>query len=177
MLWLNGFPLPPSVNSSLIPVIGKTALNNKGKRYWKGRMMKTKVAHDFTWEVLAWKQKNLSAVNAIRKEIFELKKATESAGRVFALRVDCYFVFHVERILTVNNLPEGIDADNRLKPCWDAIKMILSIDDRHFFAGQCEKLTTLTKESECSIIKISQMTPRTHQEIRAQMLQDSKQGS
>lgn len=177
MIWINGFPLPHSVNDGMIPVIGKTAISGQGKRYYKGRMVKTKIAHSFTWECLEWKRKNLAAVNALRKEIFDLKKSTEAAGKVFALRVDCFFVFHVERLLTVNNLPEGIDADNRLKPCWDAVKMILSIDDRHFFAGQCEKLTTLTKESECSIIKISQMTPRTHQEIRAQMLRESKQGS
>ena len=81
--------------------------------------------------------------------------------------------FHVEHLLDANNRTKPIDADNRLKPCLDAISRILDLDDRFFFASSCEKVFVPSKElKECSVIKITPMMPRTAPEIRALIQRD-----
>jgi Holliday junction resolvase RusA-like endonuclease len=83
--------------------------------------------------------------------------------------VDNYFALEDSRLWTVNNLPQQIDADNRLKPCRDALSTLLGIDDKHFFSGYFEKVSTNSKELECSAIRISLMTPRSLQDLREQI--------
>lgn len=169
MIWINGFPLPPSVNEYLMPVAGKVKINQKtGKPYRAGHFVKTPIHKQFMDDCYLWRLKNNAAFWQIHAAIHKHKQLVESRGEHFALRVDAFFVFHVERVFsTKNSLIERIDADNRLKPCRDALSNLLEIDDKHFFAGGCEKVTTQAKELECSILRISPMRPRTLEEIKA----------
>lgn len=121
-----------------------------------------------------WRSHNLKAFNNIQALLHNTHKQAQANGQSFALRVDCYFVFHVERIFTVNGKLERLDADNRLKPARDAIATLLDLDDKYFFAGLCEKVTTRSKESECTLIRIEQMIPRTLEQIQYQILTEQK---
>lgn len=174
MIWITGFPLPPSVNEYLMPVAGKWVINKRGKRYQQGRWVKTDIHRAFMDQCYLWRSQHITSFHKIQQAIHKAKKNTEDMGQRFALKVDCYFVFHVERIYTVNNKVERLDADNRLKPCRDALANILELDDKYFFAGSCEKVTTRSKESECSMIRMDQMIPRTMEQIKSQMLQEQK---
>lgn len=171
-VWINGFPLPPSVNSSLIPVVGKVGRDKNQKPIYRARMIESKEHRTFLKECKQWGFRNRNGLAAITQEIRAYKEHCEKSGVVFALKVDCYFVFHVERLITVNKKSEQIDADNRLKACWDGVSDILGIDDKAFYAGHCEKVTTLSKELECSMIKISPMHPRTYEQIKSIMLKE-----
>jgi len=167
--WLNGFPLPPTVNKSLMPIAGKVKFTSKGKPYRQGRMVKTKESKQYVQRCLQWALMNNEAVSRMKASLHDHRNAQNASGEKFALRVDCWFVFHVER-LNHENAP---DADNRLKPCLDALKMVLELDDVHYFASSSEKVSTTKKEQECTIIRITPMTPRTVDQIRAQMMNEA----
>lgn len=169
MIWIDRFPLPPSVNEYLMPVAGRWTTDKKGRSYRKGRWVKTDLHRKYVDACWIWARTNRIAFDTVQSKILDMKKDCEFRGKPFALRVDCWFVFHVERVFTEAGLPHRIDSDNRLKPCRDALAEILGIDDKYFFAGHCEKVTTRSKELECSIIRVVQMTPRTLEEIKALM--------
>ncbi len=171
MIWIQGFPLAPSVNEYLIPVPGKWAITKNGRQYQKGRFVKSKVHRNFLDQCYLWRSLNLTAFNRIHTL---LHNAHKHAGNTFALRVDCFFVFHVERIFTVNGKIEQLDADNRLKPTRDALATLLDLDDKFFFAGLCEKVTTPKESNQCAIIRIEQMIPRTLDQVKAQMAMEQR---
>lgn len=145
--WLSNFPLAPSVNRWLNS-------NKKGQFYksaiWRSYRSKT----DWYW------LQHRRALDILSER---LKSAIKTGDR---LRVDCYFVFHVERIHLV-------DPDNFLKASLDSLAGILGIDDSFFYAGHREKVTTANEDPECAMIRISTMRPRTQGEIRALVDQDS----
>lgn len=172
MIWLDKFPLPPSVNEYLMPVAGKWVIGKRGQRYQQGRWVKTDVHRKYMDDCYLYKASNQRAFENLKQHLDSMRYKMAKDGLSFCLKVDCYFVFHVERIFTKAGEIKELDADNRLKPCRDALSKLLEIDDRHFFDGVCEKVTTRTKESECTIIRISPMVPRTLEEIREQMKQN-----
>lgn len=166
MIWVKNFPLPPSVNEYLFAAVSKTQkVNKKGKAYYQGRLVKSQVHRNYTAECQWWAKLNLASWEPIRDQLQTLKKETEGRKQPFALRVDCYVAFHVERIFTVNFKCEPLDANNRLKPLLDGLVAILGIDDKHFFSGDCQKVYCETKELECTTLRISTMRPRSLTEI------------
>lgn len=166
MIWIVNFPLPPSVNDYLMPVAGGWSVNKKGRKYQKGRWVKTEPHKLYMQRCHEWKLLNGEAWYKIRAELkAQVLKARQERRRV-AFQVDTYFAFHDERIWTVNNIPERLDADNRLKPCRDALADILEIDDKYFFSGFFEKVSTKTKEEECTYMRITPMIPRTLESIK-----------
>lgn len=78
----------------------------------------------------------------------------------YMLHVDFYFVVHKPRILTKDGFAMSFDVDNRLKPMLDGFKRIIQTDDKHFFKCTEEKISTDTKESECTIAILKIMHPR-----------------
>jgi Holliday junction resolvase RusA-like endonuclease len=95
----------------------------------------------------------------------------------FSLRVDTYFVFEKKRIISKNNKVMKLDADNRLKPLRDAISHVLEIDDKHFFAGECEKVFTDLKDNECAMIRLQYMSPRSLDEVLNLMRTDRERNA
>lgn len=158
-IWLVKFPLPPSENTRLFAV--------------RSRMVKSKVHRQYTDLCHLWANHNQKAFDDIRNQLLDKMMECHQAGRHFALRVDCYFVFEHSRIYTQANALEKLDADNRIKAALDGLSSILGIDDRHFFASSCEKLTTHSKDLECSVLKISQMSPRTLEDLKKQIRTES----
>lgn len=168
-IWIVNFPLPPSVNEYLMPIAGPTARNKKGKLYKTGRFVKTEPHRIYRKMCEQWKTLNMLAFETIQKELHEkVERAKEEKKRI-GFMVDTYFIFEESRIWTKENTPQRLDADNRLKPCRDALSEILGIDDKYFFSGFFEKLSTQEKDKECTIIRIRQMTPRTLQSLRMEI--------
>ena len=163
------FPLPPSVNDYLMPVAGKVKINKYGKPYRAGHLTKTKIHDDFWKECVRWHLSAVPEMARIRAKIMEAKRESEARGELFALRVDMYFVFHVDRLISNRLDSKKLDRDNRIKPATDAISKLLLIDDKYFYAGFSEKVTTENKENECTIIQITQTSPRTLQDVMDQM--------
>lgn len=166
-LWLVNFPLPPSVNEYLMPVAGNWAVNKNGKQYRKGRWVKTKVHTDYVNRCHHWRLINRAGFDQARDLITKEVDDARMLKLPIAYRVDCYFAFEYGRIWTKDNQPQEIDSDNRLKPCRDALAKILGIDDKYFFSGFFEKVTTNSKDSECTILKISRAEPRTLEQIQS----------
>lgn len=160
IFWLNGFPLPPSVNLHLIPVAGKPQFTANGKVRRPTRMIKSPQHRRYAKDCEDWHQMNIPSIDLMREEILEYKSKCKM--NEFALRIECYFVFHEEQMWSKNHAP---DADNRLKPCLDQVKKILDLDDVLYFASISEKVYASQKESECSIIRISPMVPRSQKQI------------
>lgn len=171
-IWLTNFPLPPSVNEYLMPIAGGWATSKTGKTYRKGRWVKTKIHTDYVKHCELWAKKNAQGFNSISNDLKKaVMEARENKKRI-CFRVDAYFIFHEPRIWTVNNIPEQLDADNRLKPCRDALAKILDIDDKYFFSGFFEKVTAPSKDQECTFIRITETIPKDIQDIRSLIKKD-----
>lgn len=170
IVWLTNFPVPPSVNEYLVPVASnKYALDRRGKPYQKAHFVKSDIHRQYLQRCYEWRAYHNVSFGKIQAQLHAALMRSRAERKPFALRVDHYFAFEYDRIWTVNNIAQQLDVDNRLKPCRDALAELLGIDDKYFFSGYFEKLTTRSKELECSIIRISQATPRTLAEIKAMM--------
>lgn len=163
LIWLVNFPLPPSVNQLYQP--------------FRGRMVKTKHHRQYIDLCILWGRSNQKAVTDISMKLRHMKLEAEMQKVRFCLEVHCMFAFEQSRLFTVNNKNEQLDADNRLKPCLDGLKEVLGIDDKIYFRASSEKVTTYSKESECTIIKIAQMRPRTLAELYQEIMQARSQAS
>lgn len=170
MIILYNFPLPPSVNEYLVPVVSnKYSFDKKGKPYRKAHFVKSDIHRNYLKRCQEWKFHNNLNWLEVQRRLQEIKKQAQDSRKQFALRMDHYFAFEKSRLWTVNNLAQQIDCDNRMKPCRDAVANLLDIDDKYFFSGFIEKVSAPTKEAECTIIKITLMTPRTLEQVQAQM--------
>lgn len=160
---IDAIPLPPSANKMYDPIaIKRKAKDGFGVRVGVGRMRSAELNH-FKLQCMNLRNQNLAAFKKIHTQMLQWMM------QGYTLRVDTYFVFHVERVWTKNRKPEQIDADNRRKPAQDSIADMIGLDDKWFFAGEIEKATCIKKESECSIIVIKPFKPRTLEQIRASL--------
>lgn len=155
MIWLAGCPLPPSVNEYLMVI--------------RGRLVKSPVHREYTGKWQMWALRNRATFEPIKAHLHDIVKRMEVLKRPVAFQVDCFFAFEHSRIFTLNGKIQQLDANNRLKPALDGLVSVLDIDDKYFFAGNCEKISTPTKDSECSMMRIVPMKPRTLQEVRSIM--------
>ncbi|CAB4149777.1 Crossover junction endodeoxyribonuclease, RusA-like [uncultured Caudovirales phage] len=177
MIWLVNFPLPPSVNEYLMPVAGRWSIDKKGKSYRKGHFVKTKLHSDYLDRCKRWRMQHKTAWEKIQYELIHMQDLARLGRQPFALRVDCFFAFEHSRLWTQTGEVQSIDSDNRLKPCRDALAKLLGIDDKYFFSGFFEKVSTRSKELECSILRISQMTPRTLDDLKTQIKMENSPAS
>lgn len=178
MFWITDFPLPPSVNSYLMPVAGKTKFSARTKRhYTQGRLVKTKEHIDYEKRATYWILENREQVERIKEKIFFAHKASENDGLPFVLKVDLYFCFEHSRVLTVNNKIMQRDVDNFAKPAVDQLKKVFGIDDKHIFFLHLEKITAKNKDEECVIVRVSVSKPRTKQQIQDQIRSETSEPS
>lgn len=147
--------------------MGKPTFNPAtGKLGASGRLIKTQIHRDYQSTCERWALQNREAVRRAASELRDIKVRYDADSLPFALKIDCYFVFKRERIFTVNQKCLQIDANNRLKPLLDALVNVLGIDDKHYFAGNCEKVTALPTQAEGTFVRIGLMAPRTYAEIQ-----------
>lgn len=141
------FPLPPSANTHLVPA--------------RGRLIKSSTHRDYAKQCEIWRLANLTFVREASQALNEIKVALEKHKKVFALQVDCYFVFEHKRLFTVHNKVQQLDCNNRIKPVLDGLVKVLGIDDKHYFSGASEKISAQSKHDERTVIRITPMSPRT----------------
>lgn len=160
-IWLS-LTLPPSSNEAYeinVTRVGK--VNKKGKSYmgFKTSRRRSDKLMFFQMQCASYKNSNLNRVSAIRKKICEW------IAQGYVVRLDTWFVFERSRIWTKDHQAQTLDADNRRKPLQDGLSNILDIDDKWFFSGNVEKVTCTSKDSECTIIRISPQRPRSLEDI------------
>lgn len=158
-IWIMNFPLPPSVNEYLVPI--------------RGRLVKSQVHRRYQTTCFQWASVNRQALNGIVASITRGLADIESREGRVGLRVDCWFAFSEDRLFTKTDKAKSIDANNRLKPLLDGLVQVTGIDDCLFFAGNCEKVVTTSKETECTVLKIEPMRPRSLDQIRQMMRQET----
>jgi Holliday junction resolvase RusA-like endonuclease len=96
----------------------------------------------------------------------------------FVLSVECFFVFHVEQLITLPKngtvgKVQSNDADNRLKGCLDGLAKVLDLDDKYFFAVHSEKILTRDRAEECAMVRIRPTQIKTVDLIRKMITEDS----
>lgn len=155
-MWITDFPLAPSVNSYLMPVVIKG----------QTRLVKKKIHREFLDQCHRWASDNKKEVDQIRKSLQRQLAIAKKESRQFALAVEMYFVFGKGPRVSNN------DADNRVKPTLDAIVSIFGIDDRYVYSGLYEKVSATDGGQECTILRINQTTPRLQTQVH-QMIQES----
>lgn len=164
MLWIEKLPLPPSANEMYeTRAFRKKKISKKTGDIYTG-IVTSKYKSDsltiFQLQCKDFRNRNLSKVYQIR----EILMKWISQG--FVLRVDSWFAFEHSRIWTKDGQPQVLDADNRRKALQDGLATILDIDDKWFFSGNVEKVTTTSKDYEQCLIRITPVKARTLQEIQ-----------
>ncbi len=129
MFIFHKYPLPPSSNDLYASV--------------RGRLIKTKVARLYDYEVQNYYLNHLKMMNDIKDFVKDKM-----------IGVDCTFVFHKKRIISLENKIKKLDASNRLKICHDTLSKILDIDDKQIIRGTFEKATCDDINEEQVIISI-----------------------
>lgn len=148
--WITDFPLAPSANNLFV------AASNRGNRF-----VPTAEHKVYKIKVAKWKFENKMALAVISKK---LQQAIESG---LVLKVDSYFCFHHDRVWTKSKpvRPKQIDANNRLKASLDGLVDCLGIDDKYFWSGIAEKVTTEKEHQQCTIFRIATHSPQSSEEI------------
>lgn len=156
MIVFDDFPLPPSVNSCYPTIGGRRVRSGDLKKFlvWAAR-----------WKALHMRQM-LDCEDQLRAWMRE----------GYQIRVDSWFCFEYSRVYTKKYEIKALDAHNFTKPLHDALAELLNIDDRHFFSGLAEKVTTTTQEQQCTIVTFQKMKPTTKQLI-LESLKDTAAGS
>lgn len=166
MILIEKFPLPPTVNNYLMPIVGQMKTNKKtGKPYRSAGWIKTAEHRGFEKKCEDWMFLNQDQYKKAIEEFAKFKKQAKADGKPLSLCFDAKFVFYHKRIFKEDGGVKRLDADNRLKPCIDAVSKIFAIDDCHFFAISSEKVSCKSEAEEGSIIRISAFVPNTLSDI------------
>lgn len=146
--WLDDFPLPPSINEQLMSV--------------RGRLIKTKKAREFDKQVDEYCRANRAKLN-------EIKETLIPALSLQGLKIDCFFIFHEDRLVTKTKKAKDwlkvLDANNRLKSTLDGISKALQIDDKFFIAGNCEKVSCKSLGEQRVLIRIKPQNLKSLEQV------------
>ncbi len=162
-IWLDNLPIPPSANTMYDTTVRKVKKRNKAGKIYQGVITGKKCSLElehFKLRCRSFKNVNHVLISQMRLQCLEWIK------QGYILRVDTWFGFEHSRIWTKDGQPQRIDSDNRRKPMQDGLAEILDIDDKWFFSGNIEKVTSDSKELECGIIRIMPIKARTLKQIR-----------
>lgn len=163
---IKDFPLPPSINSAYMPIIGKIKRNSRGKVYGAGRMVKTDQYRDYESKCIKWQLRYQTALNSLKNEILDRKKILQNAGKELSLKLEMYAILPKEWIFTVNGKLENRDADNYNKVCQDNVFKMLCLDDKHVFKNEIQKVSG---SKPYMIIRLTEYEPKTEDQIKLLM--------
>lgn len=161
---IKDFPMPVSVNKSMMPVIGKLKFNKNGKPYGSGRFIKTDAYKKFESDALNWELSHKKGLESLKAEIIKRRQELIKQNLELTLKVQYFAVFPKEKLITINNKLERRDADNLIKTCKDVLFRSLCLDDKHVFKDEIEKVVG---ESEYMIIKITEYHPKTETHVKS----------
>lgn len=115
MIILKKYPLPPTSNNLYSSV--------------NGRLIKSKIARLYEFEVFNYSLRNINLINKIKNDFINCE-----------LKIDTYFIFNKKRLISKENNLKKIDASNRIKACHDSLSKITGIDDKNIISGHFEKV-------------------------------------
>ncbi len=171
-IWLANLPIPPSVNSSLIPTAIKKFSQRTGKQYYGGYMRSSDEMRIYKDLMKIYHSRHREGLKKIGETL------TRAVELGWVLQVDSFVAFHESRVYShPNKKILQIDANNRAKAILDGVVKLVGIDDAVFFRGDCEKVTTASKESECVMVRIQPVRARSLDQIKAMMKLDLKNDS
>ena len=161
---IKDFPMPVSVNKSMMPVMGRLKFNKNGRPYGSGRFVKTDSYKRFEAEAIKWELSHKKGLESLKSEIVQRRRELNKEGKELTLRVQYFAVFPKDKIITENNKLERRDADNLIKTCKDVLFKSLCLDDKHVFKDEIEKVVGT---SEYMIIKITEYSPKEESTIKS----------
>lgn len=137
---LTRLPIPPTSNRFVIPANGRLIKSPEARRY-EATMKMYELRHF--------------------KEIEQIREAFKNKH----LKVDRYFVFSKDRLITKKNTLKKLDTSNRVKVLDDCVSKLIGIDDCLFITGVAEKLWCDNPKDEQVIIKFSEYKIRQFETI------------
>lgn len=157
MIVISNFPFPPSVNEMYETNVHKAYANGSGVRNIrvKTSRRRSRVCNAFYATVEKFNNLNRRNLDRIALQVKMWIKDGHAIG------LDCYVLVEHSRIWTKDGMPKSFDADNRRKALQDAVCELLGIDDKWVFCGNTEKVACQSKDSECAVIKIYPVTPKS----------------
>lgn len=161
---IKDFPMPVSVNKSMMPVMGKLKFNKNGRPYGSGRFVKTQEYKDFESKALEWELSHKKGLESLKAEVIKRRHELSKTNQDLTLKVQYFAVFPKQKIFTENNRLQKRDADNLIKTCKDVLFRAICLDDKHVFKDEIEKVVG---SSEYMIIKITEYPPKSEQVIRS----------
>ncbi len=139
---IKNFPIPPSINKQLTSV--------------RGRLIKTSTARLFDAHVQRFKLVQF-------RQLAEIAQCLDSKK---AYRVDCYFIFHKDRLIGKKNQIKALDVNNYLKSSLDGlVKCLEVIDDKNFIAHHVEKLSCENPKDEQVVFVISEFSLKSFDQL------------
>lgn len=120
--------MPPTANKQLIMS--------------RGRFIKATEARVFDNNVLNYILRNRKIIEEIRIDLLKY------IDKGLMLRVDTYFCFEYQKLITKEGKPKTIDTNNRIKATLDAVSKAIGIDDKYFSQGYSEKVVRCTSSNE-----------------------------
>jgi Holliday junction resolvase RusA-like endonuclease len=134
---IGNLPIPHSVNQGL----------TNGR--FNKRFIKTHQARFFDQQMQSW-------IRSQHQDLVKLLPIIQAIQDGYQLKVDYYFLFHVERVIWKRKKTlRPLDVDNRIKPLQDWVAKIIGIDDTHFKKGFREIISVEKKEDQCAIVVLT----------------------
>lgn len=136
MFILKRIPIPPTSNNLYASVRGRLIKSIEGRKYESALKL--------------YSIRNFKILDKIKSNL----KPSDS------LRVDCFFIFHKNRIISKKGEYKKLDVTNRIKALHDAISDMVGIDDKQFISVGCEKIICENQEDEQVIVLLSKSVQR-----------------
>lgn len=147
---LANLPMPPTSNKQYFAI-------SRGRKAYLTKTKELKNYQDIAFP--EWEIKNLNAIGIAKKKVEEWTLGGQM------IRVDLFVCYRYSDIWTKDGRPKANDYRNRFKAIDDCLAKSLGIDDRIFWSGYCEKLTTQKDTPFCMVI-ISAYTPRVFEDLK-----------
>lgn len=123
--------------------------SNKLYSSYRGRLVKSKAGREYSDKIEFYALTNKRKIEAARKQVKELLEQSEY------LKIECVFVFHFKRVISLKGTLKKIDVSNRVKQAHDATARLLDIDDCHFVEPIIKLATCEDIKNEQVIITIT----------------------
>ena len=120
MIEIKGLPMPPIANHRLMPS--------------QGRLIKSPDIRRYDQSIQLYMLK-------LRSKLFELRKtAKEWIDVGYCLKVELFFYWPKEKLISKQHIPKRLDLDGRIKSTLDSISEVIGIDDKFVIEINAKKL-------------------------------------
>lgn len=131
MLILKKIPIPPTSNNLYSSVRGRLIKSIEGRKYEAALKL--------------YSLRNFKLIEKIKEQL----KPNDT------LRVECYFIFHKNRIISKKGEYKKLDATNRIKALHDALSEMIGIDDKQFISISADKIICENVDDEQVVVLIN----------------------